>query len=222
MDKISLMQFENKIQVKPFFPNYKFKKSKYDYTDDELIDFKNVDFLRNESTCNKRVMTLDGQIYYCPGFVELNEPIMHISEYEEEEFNKRLYEFYLKPLHMCSCLDLEDIRRFCPVKNRCDKKMCHYLNRKITGENRFPFSNFCKIKESKYSIKMDLTTNSTLMIILNSLAKLNEAVLSLGTSDPNPVLKNRLNQIVNDVNKNISTVLERIEGEQNGPQETSR
>jgi hypothetical protein len=204
---------KEKVTIKLFEPDYTFVKSKYDYTDEELLKNKEVDFLRNETTCNKRVITIDGNIYYCPGFIELNEPIMHISEYTKEGFENKLYEMYLKPLVMCTSKDLNDIKRFCPVKSRCDRNMCYCLNKKITGDSRFPFSNFCKIKESRYTIKIDTEKEDILMILLNSLAKINEAILSISTANPSPVIKNRLKQIVDEVNSNIETILKKIEGE---------
>ena len=213
LENLQSLAFSKNITIVDFEPDYSFNKSKYDYTDEELLQDLNIDFSVNRTTCGKRIITLDGWMYFCPGFIELKEPVMHISEYTEEGFKKRVYELYTKPLFMCIGKTLTDIKRFCPVKDRCDKTMCHYLNKKITGDSRFPFSDFCKIKEKKYSTKMKVDKADVLMILLNSLAKLNEAILSLGTANPNPVIKNRLQQIVNEVNQNIETVLERIKGE---------
>jgi hypothetical protein len=201
--------------------NYDFQKNKYNYTEDELLDpaNSNIDFCTNESACNKPVVTPDGNIYFCPGFIALHEPICSIDEYEEQDFQRRVFELYKKPLQMCISDDLNDVHRFCPVKHRCDKKMCHYLNKKITGDARFPFSNFCIIKEKRYSTKMSANEGDVLMVLLNSMAKINEAILSLGTANPNPVIKNRLIQISNELNNNLESIINQIQGDKNGVQE---
>jgi hypothetical protein len=206
---------EKNITLKEFSPNYKFEKSKYDYTEDDLIELDHVDFKVNESTCEQRVMTIDGNIYFCPGFVELKEPICNIGDFDEENFNEYLEDFYFKKLHMCTSDKLEDIRRFCPVKHRCNKKMCYYLNSKITGEKRFPFSRFCAIKELRYKNKMDKENVNVLFLILNSLTKINEAILSMGTASPDFNIKNRTNQLVKEVNENITLILKKIEEDNN-------
>jgi hypothetical protein len=170
-----------------------------------------LDFPINESTCNKRILAPDMNIYYCPGFVELKEPICSLREFNEEDFDKKLEDFYFKKLYMCTSPNVEDVRRFCPVKTKCDKKMCYYLNHKLTGDNRFPFSDFCIVKENRYTKKMDTNNIDILPILLNCLIKQNEAIHSLGTAHPNPVVKNRLLNLVEEVNENISTVIDRME-----------
>jgi hypothetical protein len=183
-----------------------------------LVDFNPTEFTKvegdysiNENTCNKRVLAPDMNIYYCPGFVELREPICALKDFDEDEFRYTLDVLYYKKLYMCTGSSMQDIRRFCPVRFKCDKKMCYYKNRKLTGDNRFPFNDFCIIKENKYTKKMDTNNADILPILLNCLIKQNEALLSLGTAHPNPVIKNRLLALVAEVNENISTVIDRVE-----------
>jgi hypothetical protein len=175
-------------------------------------EFSNIDtdFAINEVTCGKRVLAPDMNIYYCPGFIELKEPICSLKEFDEEDFRIKLEEFYFKKLYMCINSDVADVRRFCPVKTKCDKKFCFYLNHKLTGDNRFPFNDFCIIKENKYTKKMETNNTDILPILLNCLIKQNEAIHSLGTAHPNPVIKNRLLNLVTEVNENISTIIDKV------------
>lgn len=186
----------------------------------QLEEFSTTDFQSdpndvsiNEKTCRKRVLIPDGKIYYCPGFVQLNDPICKIEDYREEAFSQYLEDMYHKKLFMCTGKELLNVNRFCPVKDKCDKKMCYYLNKKITGDNRFPFSNYCITKENKYKRIMDTKNMDTLQIVLDCLIKQNEAILTLGTANPNPIVKNRLGQLVNEVNHNLETILSTMEGE---------
>lgn len=183
-----------------------------------LLNFNTAEFIKvkgdysiNEITCNKRVLAPDMNIYYCPGFVELGEPICALKDFEEDNFRKTLDEFYYNKLYMCTGSSNQDIRRFCPIKFKCDKKFCYYKNRKLTGDNRFPFNEYCIIKENKYTKKMDTNNAEILPILLNCLIKQNEALLSLGTAHPNPVIKNRLLALVAEVNENITTVIDKVE-----------
>lgn len=205
-------------QIQDLEQDVSFQKSKHDYSEDELLDVGDIDFHINELACSQRVLAPDGFIYYCPGFVELKEPICHIRDYEEKSFNEHLEDMYFKKLFMCTGDSTNDLRRFCPVKKACDKKMCYYLNKKITGETRFPFSRFCAIKELKYKIKMSEKNLDVLMLLLNSIAKLNEAILSFGTASPDFNLRNRANQIVKDVSANIESILSQMEGKNDSTQ----
>jgi hypothetical protein len=224
LDEIYSFAKDAGIEIKAFLPNYEFEKNKYDYTEQELLELKNADFLINEETCNKRVLAPDGNIYFCPGLIELKEPICSYKDYDEQSFNELLSDFYFKKLHMCIGQDLNDIRRFCPIKSRCDKNMCYYLNQKITGEKRFPFSQYCMIKESKYKNKMEENNkdSNALGILLSMMANVSEALLSLGTANPDGVVKNRVNVLVGEINKNIELILDKAQGEQNGTTEGSR
>jgi hypothetical protein len=215
MSKLSSLYFKNKIQTTLFLPNYEFEKSKYVYTEEELIELEHIDFKINETTCNKRVLATDGNIYFCPGFIELKDPICNIVDFEEEKFNEYLEDFYFKKLWMCTSNDVDDIRRMCSVKHRCDKKMCYYLNKKITGENRFPFSRFCAIKELEYKNKMNKENSEVLFLILNSLTKINEALLSMGIASPDFIIRNRINQLVKEINENIVLIIKKAEEENN-------
>lgn len=183
-----------------------------------LLNFSAAEFVKeendysiNENTCNKRVLAPDMNIYYCPGFVELGEPICALKDFNEDDFRIKLEEFYYKKLHMCTGNTTEEVRRFCPIKTKCDKKFCFYQNHKLTGDNRFPFQDFCIIKEKKYNKKMDTKNIDILPILLNCLIKQNEAIHSLGTAHPNPVIKNRLLALVAEVNENITTVINKVE-----------
>jgi len=216
LDEIEDWAKENNIALEHFNLST-FKKSKYDYTEDELLELDDVDFEINEVACSKRVLAPDGKIYYCPGFIELKEPICNFRDFNKEKFKEHLEDFYFKKLWMCTQDDPSDIRRMCTVKHRCNKKMCYYLNQKITGEKRFPFSRFCAIKELKHKNKMNTKDANIIFIMLNSLTKLNEAILSLGSANPDFTIRNRANQLVKEVNENIESIISKIEeGEKNG------
>lgn len=205
---------KNNIKLEKFMGDYSFEKSKYDYSEEELLNLDgDITFKINEYTCGTKVMTPDGGIYFCPGFIELKEPIGNFRELDIVTLEELTYDLYLKKLYMCTSDDVEDIKRMCPVKHRCDKKMCYYLNRKITGESRFPFSRFCAIKESEYKNRYNKKDSDILFLVLNSLAKINEAILSLGTDSPDFNIKNRINQIVKEVNDNIDLSIKKSEGQ---------
>jgi hypothetical protein len=80
------------------------------------------------------------------------------------------------------------------------------------------------IKESKYKNKMEENNkdSNALGILLSMMANVSEALLSLGTANPDGVVKNRVNVLVGEINKNIELILDKAQGEQNGTTEGSR
>ena len=203
------------VQLLPFPRFSRFKKSKYDFTPEEFATSLVEDFYINEAICNTPVVLPDGNIYFCPGFFELNEPICSIGAYEEHEFKQKLEDLYYKPLAMCTDGQFQHINRYCRVRDKCNKKKCYYLNRLKTGENRFPFSSFCSIKERVHMSKADQGELDILMLVLSSLAKVNEALLTIAMSSPNNSLKTQLFGITGELAKNAQTILQKLEGEKN-------